>query len=86
MVQFDTNPDIDEKPPMPIREYLDKMKPFLMAYEGIQSHEEWEVCELYISVQYSAHVALVLPFCVINLVIDYLKQCSLRVRTYTCQY
>ncbi|XP_039146361.1 translation initiation factor IF-2 [Dioscorea cayenensis subsp. rotundata] len=42
LVSFDTNPDIDEKPPMPIREYLEKMKPFLMAYEGIQSHEEWE--------------------------------------------
>lgn len=81
-MSFDTNPDIDEKPPMPIREYLEKMKPFLMAYEGIQSHEECEVCEFYISVQYSAHVALVLPFWIINCVVGYLKLCSLRAGTY----
>ncbi|KAM7496800.1 hypothetical protein LguiA_021214 [Lonicera macranthoides] len=42
MEEFGTNPDIDEKPPIPLREALEKMKPFLMAYEGIQSHEEWE--------------------------------------------
>ncbi|WJX89808.1 hypothetical protein P8452_71776 [Trifolium repens] len=36
------NPDIDEKEPMPLREALEKMKPFLMTYEGIQSQEEWE--------------------------------------------
>lgn len=43
MGEFDTNPDIDEKPPIPLRDALEKMKPFLMAYEGIQSQEEWEV-------------------------------------------
>lgn len=43
MMEFDTNPEIDEKPPIPLRDALEKMKPFLMAYEGIQSHEEWEV-------------------------------------------
>ncbi|KAJ0027502.1 hypothetical protein Pint_36268 [Pistacia integerrima] len=41
LVEFE-NPDIDEKPPIPLRDALEKMKPFLMAYEGIQSHEEWE--------------------------------------------
>ncbi|KAK1393189.1 Histone-lysine N-methyltransferase 2B-like [Heracleum sosnowskyi] len=39
---FESNPDIDEKPPMTLRECFDKAKPFLMAYENIQSHEEWE--------------------------------------------
>lgn len=43
MGEFDRNPDIDEKPPIPLRDALEKMKPFLMAYEGIQSQEEWEV-------------------------------------------
>lgn len=42
-MEFESNPDIDEKPPIPLRDALEKMKPFLMAYEGIQSHEEWEV-------------------------------------------
>lgn len=42
LVDFD-NPDIDEKPPIPLTDALEKMKPFLMAYEGIQSQEEWEV-------------------------------------------
>ncbi|KAL6998857.1 hypothetical protein U1Q18_000025 [Sarracenia purpurea var. burkii] len=42
MEEFGTNPDIDEKPPIPLEDALEKMKPFLMAYEGIQSHEEWE--------------------------------------------
>jgi len=42
LVEFD-NPDIDEKEPIPLRDALEKMKPFLMAYEGIQSQEEWEV-------------------------------------------
>ncbi|CAL9192485.1 unnamed protein product [Musa hybrid cultivar] len=41
LVDFD-NPDIDEKPPMSLLEALEKAKPFLMAYEGIQSQEEWE--------------------------------------------
>lgn len=43
MEEFGTNPDIDEKPPISLRDALEKMKPFLMAYEGIESHEEWEV-------------------------------------------
>lgn len=43
---FESNPDIDEKPPMTLRECFDKAKPFLMAYENIQSHEEWEVTSL----------------------------------------
>ncbi|KAL3503771.1 hypothetical protein ACH5RR_038220 [Cinchona calisaya] len=42
MGDFGTNPDIDEKPPVPLRDALEKMKPFLMAYEGIQSQQEWE--------------------------------------------
>ncbi|XP_071905564.1 uncharacterized protein [Coffea arabica] len=42
MGNFDINPDIDEKPPIPLRDALEKMKPFLMAYEGIQSQQEWE--------------------------------------------
>ncbi|KAK9152587.1 hypothetical protein Sjap_000067 [Stephania japonica] len=41
LVEFD-NPDIDDKPPIPLRDALEKMKPFLMAYEGIKSQEEWE--------------------------------------------
>lgn len=43
MGDFENNPDIDENPPIPLRDALEKMKPFLMAYENIQSHEEWEV-------------------------------------------
>lgn len=43
MADFESNPDIDEKPPISLRDALEKMKPFLMAYENIQSHEEWEV-------------------------------------------
>ncbi|KAF3785369.1 hypothetical protein EJ110_NYTH28132 [Nymphaea thermarum] len=42
MEDFGTNPDIDEKPIMSLEEALEKAKPFLMAYEGIQSPEEWE--------------------------------------------
>ncbi|GLT30082.1 hypothetical protein SLA2020_049040 [Shorea laevis] len=42
MGDFGTNPDIDDKPPIPLRDALEKAKPFLMAYEGIQSQEEWE--------------------------------------------
>ncbi|GKC27052.1 hypothetical protein Tco_1034346 [Tanacetum coccineum] len=41
MADFGSNPDIDEKPPMPLEEALEKMKPFLMAYENIQSEKEW---------------------------------------------
>ncbi|CAA6668661.1 unnamed protein product [Spirodela intermedia] len=36
------NPDVDEKPPIPLPEALEKMKPFLMEYEGIKSQQEWE--------------------------------------------
>lgn len=43
MADFESNPDIDEEPPIPLRDALEKMKPFLMQYEGIQSQEEWEV-------------------------------------------
>ncbi|KAG6423917.1 hypothetical protein SASPL_114325 [Salvia splendens] len=42
MEEFGTKPDIDEKPPIPLRDALEKMKPFLMAYEGIKNQEEWE--------------------------------------------
>ncbi|XP_021818247.1 serine/threonine-protein kinase LMTK3 [Prunus avium] len=42
MGEFNKNPDIDEKPPISLRDALEKMKPFLMAYENIQSQEEWE--------------------------------------------
>lgn len=42
MEEFGTNPDIDDTPPIPLRDALEKMKPFLMAYENITSHEEWE--------------------------------------------
>ncbi|GAA0167726.1 hypothetical protein LIER_22595 [Lithospermum erythrorhizon] len=42
MGEFDQNPDIDEKPPMALRDFLEKVKPFVMSYEGIQSQEEWE--------------------------------------------
>lgn len=48
MEEFGTNPDIDEKPPIPLQDALEKMKPFLMAYEGIQSQEEWEVNSFFI--------------------------------------
>lgn len=43
MGDFESNPDIDENPPISLRDAFEKMKPFLMAYENIQSHEEWEV-------------------------------------------
>ncbi|OEL19352.1 hypothetical protein BAE44_0019627 [Dichanthelium oligosanthes] len=36
------NPDIDEKPPMSLEEMLQKVKPFIVAYEGIKNQEEWE--------------------------------------------
>ncbi|KAA0062949.1 hypothetical protein IC582_016776 [Cucumis melo] len=42
MGDFESNPDIDENPPISLRDAFEKMKPFLMAYENIQSHEEWE--------------------------------------------
>ncbi|XVE71947.1 hypothetical protein DITRI_Ditri10aG0191700 [Diplodiscus trichospermus] len=42
MEEFGTNPDIDEKQPMSLRDALEKVKPLPMAYEGIQNQEEWE--------------------------------------------
>ncbi|GJU29334.1 hypothetical protein Tco_1172923 [Tanacetum coccineum] len=33
MADFGSNPDIDKKPPMPLRNALEKLKRFLMAYE-----------------------------------------------------
>ncbi|KAF0904885.1 hypothetical protein E2562_038610 [Oryza meyeriana var. granulata] len=36
------NPDIEEKPPMSLEDMLQKVKPFIVAYEGIQNQEEWE--------------------------------------------
>ncbi|PKA52236.1 hypothetical protein AXF42_Ash010132 [Apostasia shenzhenica] len=42
LMEFDRNPDIDEKPPMSLEEVLATVKPFLMAYEGIKTQEEWE--------------------------------------------
>ncbi|CAH9074781.1 unnamed protein product [Cuscuta epithymum] len=42
MGNFERNPDIDEKPPIPLRDALEKIKPFLMVYEGIESQEKWE--------------------------------------------
>ncbi|GAB2229857.1 hypothetical protein Drorol1_Dr00014113, partial [Drosera rotundifolia] len=42
MVEFENNPDIDEKPPISLEDVLEKMKPFLMAYEGIENLKEWE--------------------------------------------
>ncbi|CAH8255562.1 unnamed protein product [Arabidopsis lyrata] len=42
MADFGSNPDIDEKPPMSLRECLEKVKPFIVAYEGIKDQEEWE--------------------------------------------
>ncbi|CAH1428717.1 unnamed protein product [Lactuca virosa] len=35
MAKFDSNPDIDENPRVPLRDALEKMKPLLMAYENI---------------------------------------------------
>ncbi|KAI3820513.1 hypothetical protein L1987_08061 [Smallanthus sonchifolius] len=42
MAEFDSNPDTDEKPPISLRDALEKMKPFLMAYENIQTEKEWQ--------------------------------------------
>ncbi|KAJ4799108.1 Hydroxyproline-rich glycoprotein-like [Rhynchospora pubera] len=36
------NPDVEEKPPISLEEALETAKPFLMAYEGLNSQEEWE--------------------------------------------
>ncbi|KAL4571768.1 hypothetical protein LXL04_018533 [Taraxacum kok-saghyz] len=42
MAEFNSNPDIDEKPPISLEEALKKMKPFLMAYENIETEKEWQ--------------------------------------------
>ncbi|CAF2057139.1 unnamed protein product [Brassica napus] len=42
MPDFGSNPDIDEKPPMPLRDCLEKVKPFIVALEGIKDLEESE--------------------------------------------
>lgn len=55
-MEFDRNPDIDEKPPMSLEEALQKAKPFLMAYEGIKSQEEWEVSFYFLCVVFSGQV------------------------------
>ncbi|XP_076959678.1 uncharacterized protein LOC143635824 isoform X2 [Bidens hawaiensis] len=44
LMEFNSNPDIDEKPPIPLRDALQKMKPFLMAYENIETEKEWQEC------------------------------------------
>ncbi|KAI3707289.1 hypothetical protein L6452_25677 [Arctium lappa] len=41
MAEFDSNPNIDEKPLISLQDALEKMKPFLMAYEDIQTDKEW---------------------------------------------
>lgn len=46
------NPDIEEKPPMSLEEVLQKVKPFIVAYEGIQNQEEWEVICLTVLMPY----------------------------------
>ena len=46
MGDFETNPDMYEKSPIALPKALEKMKPFLMAYEGIENEEEWEVSSL----------------------------------------
>lgn len=61
MGDFESNPDIDETPPIPLRDALEKMKPFLMAYEGIKDQEEWEV-KRDLTCFYFCHIA----FCYIN--------------------
>ncbi|KAL9274039.1 hypothetical protein AKJ16_DCAP26494 [Drosera capensis] len=42
MVECENNPDIDENAPVSLEDALEKMKPFLMAYEGIENQQEWE--------------------------------------------
>lgn len=59
MGEFNKNPDIDEKPPISLRDALEKMKPFLMAYENIESQEEWEVYFVFKCYFFSADFAIV---------------------------
>ena len=40
-----TNPDIDEKPMMPLEEYLEKAKPDVMK-TGLFTEKQWRVCYL----------------------------------------
>ncbi|KAJ4842399.1 hypothetical protein Tsubulata_000950 [Turnera subulata] len=42
MPDLSRNPDIDDNPPMPLPEVLDKVKPFIMAYEGLETNEQWQ--------------------------------------------
>ncbi|CAH8314112.1 unnamed protein product [Eruca vesicaria subsp. sativa] len=42
MPDFGSNPDIDEKPPLSLAECFEKVKPFIVALEGIKDQEEWE--------------------------------------------
>jgi hypothetical protein len=46
------NPDIEEKPPMSLEEVLQKVKPFIVAYEGIKDQEEWEVNLIILTMRY----------------------------------
>lgn len=78
MGDFESNPDIDETPPISLRDSLEKMKPFLMAYEGIKDQEEWEVkrdlpcfCFCHIAFCYINHL---LYLCCLN----YVKESSYR--------
>lgn len=55
MADFETNPDIDENPPISLRDALEKAKPFLMQYEGIKSQEEWEVHQSTVALMFYKH-------------------------------
>lgn len=44
-----TNPDIEEKPFMPLEEYLEKAKPNIMKTGLIRSEKEWQVCICFFS-------------------------------------
>ncbi|KAF3516383.1 hypothetical protein DY000_02059566 [Brassica cretica] len=55
MPDFGSNPDIDEKPPMPLRECLEKVKPFIVALEGIKDQEEWEVKQCFLCLSFSTN-------------------------------
>lgn len=54
MEDFRSNPDIDDKPIMPLEEAFEKVKPFIMAYEGIQNEEEWKVRQLFCALFFSS--------------------------------
>lgn len=59
MADFQSNPDIDEKPPISLRDALEKMKPFLMLYEGIKDQKEWEVHITSQSYSVSIHIPFI---------------------------